>query len=265
MNDNQSDVILREKWCIPQWFKIIVSLLVGTGVLLGGYLYYVSHKHYPALPTTSFALSDELKAKVDALVKEDADQKALFAQLDAITVPEPGNTNESDAATYFAAIQGVSSTTLRTGVATDTADQVFKIGSTSVNEFLKLQTDQSRLGALFTHLHTRIQQLGEMYKQPVLANRITGVTAIGDIPKEYVYPSMRVADGYLLAAAAALFDPDHAVQYQESADDFARRGMLYGWYGQSDIDATKAYIDTYLATLSLREYLIHYSDTEQTN
>jgi hypothetical protein len=261
MIENEFDNVVTEKKRIPKWVIILFGGVVFLGVSIGSYIYYIFHKQYPTPEVTSFVLSDELKAKVDILVKADESQKKQLEQLKAITMPEPGNTDDVDAAAYFAATSSLS-LAVRMGVSTDTVDSVFTIGGVSFGDFLTQQSERDKYVTLFTNLHDVISSLQHTFKRPALYQRIDGVELVGSTSDQFVYPSERVADGYLTAAIATAIDSTSEASNQLIADDFARRGMLYGWYGQSDVDATKSFMDEYLSKIPLREYLTVTTDTQ---
>ena len=264
MNDNNFEAVVKEKKHLPKWVKVMSRGVAVCVVAGGGYLYYVTHKQFPIPPLTSFVLSDELKAKVDAFVEEDESVRKQLAVLDTITVSAPGNTDDTDAAVYFAAFKSATSTGTST-VLIDTGDLIFRIGSTTFSEFLAQQTDRSRYDALFTHMRTSITHMSEVYKRPNLAERLTGVTLVGSAPDTFVYPSAYVADVYLTAAIADVIGEENTDSNSVIADDLVRQGMLSGWYGQSDIDATKLFVESYVAQISLREYLIRFMDSAPNN
>lgn len=265
MNDNNFEAVVKEKKHLPIWVKIVGGCVVVCVVIGGGYLYYVTHKQFPISPVTSFVLSDELKAKVDVFVQEDESLRKQLAVLDTITVSVPDDTDDTDAAVYFAALKSATTTGTSTVVVTSTNDMIFHIGSTTFSDFLVQQTDRSRYDALFTRMHSSITRMSEMYKRPNLAERLTGVTLVGSAPDTFVYPSAYVADVYLTAAIADAVGGESTDSNSVIADDLARQGMLSGWYGQSDIDATKLFVEEYLAKISLREFLIQYADSIPSN
>lgn len=264
MIENQFDAVVKEKMLIPTGVGISVIIILTLMTVAGSYLYYMQNKDYGTLPIESFVVSEEIKAKVDEFLKDDERQRQLVSALESITMPAPEATDDIDAAVYFAATR-LATTSPSSDIATDTVGQVFYVGDSTFDEFLSQQTNRVKYDTLYSNLRTIVQSLQTTFKRPALYTRVAGVELIGSTTEEFVYPSSRVAEGYLTAAIIATLDSTSEEGSLLVADDFARRGMLYGWYGQSDIDATKLFMEAYLAKLSLRENLINYTESVQSN
>jgi hypothetical protein len=264
MIENQFDAVVKEKTLISTGVGISIIIVLTLMTVAGSYLYYIQSKDYGTQPVESFVVSEEIKAKVDEFLKADEEQRQLVSELESITMPAPEATDDIDASVYFAATR-LATTSSSSDLATDTIGQVFYVGDSTFDEFLAQQTNRVKYDMLYSNLRTTIQRLQDTFKRPALYTRVAGVELMGSTTEEFVYPSSRVAEGYLTATIIATLDSTSEEVTMIVADDFARRGMLYGWYGQSDIDATKLFMEAYLAKLSLRENLINYAESVQSN
>ena len=87
-----------------------------------------------------------------------------------------------------------------------------------------------------------------------LSERIDGVTQIGesyltnpnDETTRAVYPNVRSTEGFLVAGVLSYLDPENTATYQKFAEDFAERGIAYGHYGRSDMEASRSLANQYL-------------------
>jgi len=96
-------------------------------------------------------------------------------------------------------------------------------------------------------------KFNKQYQRPPLSKRLPNVQHYGteypavpgndDVPS--TYPSVRATEGFAVAELLTRLDNDNADFYQEMADDYARRGIMYGWYGQSDVAAARSLVDQY--------------------
>jgi len=62
---------------------------------------------------------------------------------------------------------------------------------------------------------------------------------------EVVFPSQRAVSGFYVAEIMALADPDNAELYRADSQLFAERGILYGQYGISSVNAAKSLVEQY--------------------
>lgn len=253
MTEYQNEPIIKEKLRIPTWVTSITSVFLIVVISSSAY-YYITHKQFFTPTVTSFVLSDELRVRFDALTKEDNLHNYLTEQLLKITLPEPVDTNVSDVGAYLVAKSALTPK-LRNEVASDTLDNAFAINGVPFEKYLDQYIEREKYHQLFIDMHVLINKLNQTFKRPSLQNRISGVEVIGNQGDNSVYPNMRVADGYLAAAIVGMLDPNNEKNTLLIADNFARRGMMYGWYGQSDSDATKMMMTEYLAKLNLKEFI----------
>lgn len=253
MLEHQFEPVVTEKMRISKGIFISVSFVVVALVSVFGYKYYKDHTQVPAEEVITPVISDEVRSVIEAsreVYKEN--QK----RLQAISLPELANTDDSDAVAYQEATSELPPE-LRDGVNEDTVYNSFVIEGDSFGNFLDRQPNRSTYDQFFTGLHTFVNNLGQVAKRPALRARLTDVEVVGTQSADSVYPSIRVADGYLVAAIATAIDPDTAAMNERIADAYARRGMMYGWYGQSDIDATKALMKEYLGIVNIKEDILN--------
>lgn len=234
--------------------KPIVILIL---VLLGFVLVWLYLSFTGGLNNNQLLTEEELQAELERLVAEAEKQPFTFEEVpeapSTITLPPPPESNAEDTAAY----QNLK--TLAEGhtdedVANDTVYN-FPVQDTIYEDFINSSEYQFTLYQMHDELRQLIVKFNNEYKREPLSKRITGVTQIGNIEEAIfekpetaaVYPNVRSAEAFLVAGILSYLYPDQADMYQQLAQEHAERGITYGHYGLSDLEASRSLANQYLS------------------
>jgi len=235
-----------------RWLLLI--LLTSVLVLVGTVWYLTSSS-----PTTEQAKRDqEFNAKIQQIVEKYKNQPFVFTlvpdALTTITLPPPPDSDASDLVSYQA-VQKQLIPEMIADIDNDTMFNTFTLPGFKYSYLFDSNINQNN--EKFYQLHDEIRFLvlkfNKQYQRPPLSKRLPNVQHYGteypavpgndDVPS--TYPSVRATEGFAVAELLTRLDNDNADFYQEMADDYARRGIMYGWYGQSDVAAARSLVDQY--------------------
>ena len=233
----------------------LLLILLTSILVLSSTVWYLTSSS----PTTEQAKRDqEFNAKIQQIVEKYQNQPFVFTLVpDAstiITLPPPPDSDASDLASYQA-IQKQLIPEMIADIDNDTMFNTFTLPGFKYSYLFDSNINQNN--EKFYQLHDEIRFLvlkfNKQYQRPPLSKRLPNVQHYGteypavpgndDVPS--TYPSVRATEGFAVAALLTRLDVDHGEFYQEMADDYARRGIMYGWYGQSDVAAARSLVDQY--------------------
>ncbi len=198
------------------------------------------------------------------IIKEVARQQLLYAEEfayklvpnapTAVTLPPPGASDTEDAASYE------TFKVMAEGMTEDDVyfDNVYAIpyGDSFYGDFINTPSDyQFTIYQLHDELRQLVAHVNSQYQRPPLAQRISGVTQIGNIEEALfekpetaaVYPNIRSAEAFLVAYILSELDPENENLYRQTAEAMAERGIAYGHYGRSDLEASRSLTSQYLS------------------
>ena len=233
----------------------LLLILLTSILVLSSTVWYLTSSS----PTTEQAKRDqEFNAKIQQVVEKYKNQPFVFTlvpdALTTITLPPPPDSDASDLVSYQA-IQKQLIPEMIADIDNDTMFNTFTLPGFKYSYLFDSNINQNN--EKFYQLHDEIRFLvlkfNKQYQRPPLSKRLPNVQHYGteypavpgndDVPS--TYPSVRATEGFAVAELLTRLDNDNADFYQEMADDYARRGIMYGWYGQSDVAAARSLVDKY--------------------
>ena len=233
----------------------LLLILLTSILVLSSTVWYLTSSS----PTTEQAKRDqEFNAKIQQVVEKYKNQPFVFTlvpdALTTITLPPPPDSDASDLVSYQT-IQKQLTPEMIADIDNDTMFNTFTLPGFKYSYLFDSNINQNN--EKFYQLHDEIRFLvlkfNKQYQRPPLSKRLPNVQHYGT---EYpavpgndeilpIYPSIRASEGFAVAELLTRLDNDNADFYQEMADDYARRGIMYGWYGQSDVAAARSLVDQY--------------------
>jgi len=233
----------------------LLLILLTSILVLSSTVWYLTSSS----PTTEQAKRDqEFNAKIQQVVEKYKNQPFVFTlvpdALTTITLPPPPDSDASDLVSYQT-IQKQLTPEMIADIDNDTMFNTFTLPGFKYSYLFDSNINQNN--EKFYQLHDEIRFLvlkfNKQYQRPPLSKRLPNVQHYGtehpavpgndDVPS--TYPSVRATEGFAVAELLTRLDNDNADFYQEMADDYARRGIMYGWYGQSDVEAARSLVDQY--------------------
>jgi len=233
----------------------LLLILLTSILVLSSTVWYLTSSS----PTTEQAKRDqEFNAKIQQVVEKYKNQPFVFTlvpdALTTITLPPPPDSDASDLVSYQT-IQKQLTPEMIADIDNDTMFNTFTLPGFKYSYLFDSNINQNN--EKFYQLHDEIRFLvlkfNKQYQRPPLSKRLPNVQHYGtehpavpgndDVPS--TYPSVRATEGFAVAELLTRLDNDNADFYQEMADDYARRGIMYGWYGQSDVAAARSLVDQY--------------------
>jgi len=233
----------------------LLLILLTSILVLSSTVWYLTSSS----PTTEQAKRDqEFNAKIQQVVEKYKNQPFVFTlvpdALTTITLPPPPDSDASDLVSYQT-IQKQLTPEMIADIDNDTMFNTFTLPGFKYSYLFDSNINQNN--EKFYQLHDEIRFLvlkfNKQYQRPPLSKRLPNVQHYGtehpavpgndDVPS--TYPSVRATEGFAVAELLTRLDNDNADFYQEMADDYARRGIMYGWYGQSDVAAARSLVDKY--------------------
>ena len=233
----------------------LLLILLTSILVLSSTVWYLTSSS----PTTEQAKRDqEFNAKIQQVVEKYKNQPFVFTlvpdALTTITLPPPPDSDASDLVSYQA-VQKQLIPEMIADIDNDTMFNTFTLPGFKYSYLFDSNINQNN--EKFYQLHDEIRFLvlkfNKQYQRPPLSKRLPNVQHYGteypavpgndDVPS--TYPSVRATEGFAVAELLTRLDNDNADFYQEMADDYARRGIMYGWYGQSDVAAARSLVDQY--------------------
>jgi hypothetical protein len=202
------------------------------------------------------ALEAEVARILAEAPNEPFEYTAVPDAVNKISLPPPSVTEEVDAAVY--AELKATTTVSEDVVGNDVIFNQSPLGISYI-DFLNTLDDPTEIFQLTDELHQLTLHFNEQYKRPPLAERIQGVIQLAPLDiivagteTRSVYPSIRAVDAFLALEVMSRIDPANAAVYEATAMGVIKRGIGYGLYGQSDVDAAQSlvmqYMDLYTAT-----------------
>lgn len=241
-----------QKTPVSKYILILIIILIALGVVW-------FYQNYQGVISNPQPLTDEeLRAEFDRLVAEAEAKPFVFEfvpnALEVIALPAPVDTTASDFENYQ---------TLKPAVGMFTEEDVeedtvyaFAFGDDSYGEYINTSEHQFMLYQLHDELRYITKNLNFLHPRPVLTERIEGVEQIGTVDPALfgdetpsVYPSVRAVEGFLVAEVMSRFDQANAEKYKAMGEAFAKRGIMYGHYGASDVAAARSVVEQYFGLL----------------
>jgi hypothetical protein len=226
-------------------------VFIGSVVLLFAWLLLS-----PSLMNTPEPASDEaaLEADIARIIAEAEGKPFVFTAVpDArtlITLPPPPTSNDIDTVVYN---QLKATTTVTPEQIQD--DVIFNLAPEGVTymEYINSLEDPSEIFQLTDELRQLTLYFNQEYNRPPLSLRVPGVVQLAPLdmivpnnPTQSVYPSMRAVDALLALEIMVRIDPDNAAAYEREIVALIQRGIGYGLYGQSDVDAAQSLVNQYM-------------------
>ena len=255
MNPDLETAISGEDEVSSHRLRWLLLILLTSVLVLAGTVWYLTSSS----PTTEQAKRDqEFNAKIQQVVEKYKNQPFVFTlvpdALTTITLPPPPDSDASDLVSYQA-VQKQLIPEMIADIDNDTMFNTFTLPGFKYSYLFDSNINQNN--EKFYQLHDEIRFLvlkfNKQYQRPPLSKRLPNVQHYGteypavpgndDVPS--TYPSVRATEGFAVAELLTRLDNDNADFYQEMADDYARRGIMYGWYGQSDVAAARSLVDQY--------------------
>ncbi len=235
------------------FFFVVVVILVVPILAVGVYKvyqnFYNGSQETPAeeiiLPEPEEEVSDPTYSLIDELFQP------LSVDLDAIFIPPPPDSATEDAA-HYKSVKPEVGTLTSDDVLNDTVYN-FVIRDSTYGELINSGSDASfEMYQYHDELRDITKKYNDMYDRQPLSKRISGVEEIGAIEpavfgdeSHSVYPSVRAVEGFLVGEVLAQSDPDNAVLHREAGEAYAMRGIVYGHYGLSDVEASRLLVNQY--------------------
>ncbi len=169
---------------------------------------------------------------------------------ETISLPPPPDSDAEDLA-YYQSIQSRLTADVRSSAGDDTMDQL-QLGVGTYQEWV--------FGGLIANPAPVIQMQQEVVKLTILAHqnynratpseRFSEVEAVVSRPEiDTVYPNLRAVGGFFAGELLSRVDAANADTYRTAGSAFAERGILYGLYSKSDLDASRSLVEQYFAGL----------------
>jgi hypothetical protein len=266
MYENQYEPVVKEKFYYKKHVQIGVVLLVAASVI-GGVTYVTLIKPQAVTLTAvneageTVAVNETIGADAATQVNEILAQDFVFTILsdaqNRVTMVAPVDTTDADNAD-FKTKHAALTEEQRSRISDDTLDSSFYIEGQQYYAFVNSSARAADIFQLHDEVNALVTYFNKQYNKPTPTERskeITAETANDSSATGLVYPSKRVAEGYVAAAIATALNPDNADLYQKIAADYAERGVAYGWYSESDLIASKDMVTQYLATDEVKNVL----------
>lgn len=255
MNTNDTNVQPSSSKPLLIWIGlgIVALLIIGLIIQQTKYLPFGNRSDNEQLLT-----DEEIQAEIDKLRDELEKQPFVFElvsdALEAIKLPPPPESSAEDAELYQAI------KTQAEGVTAEdvTNDTIYNFPSPDGGLYGNYINNSEYQFVLY-QLHDEIRQLivhfNDEYKREPLSKRIEGVTQIGEIEEALfgkpetaaVYPNVRSAEAFLVGYVLSYIDPENKDMYLRIAEEHAERGIAYGHYGKSDMEASRSLVNQYLS------------------
>ena len=255
MNPDLETAISGEDEVLSHRLRWLLLILLTSVLVLVGTVWYLT----PISLITEQAKRDQtFDNQFQQIVEEYKNRPSEFTLVpDALTtiiLPPPPDSDASDLVSYQA-VQKQLIPEMIADIDNDTMFNTFTLPGFKYSYLFDSNINQNN--EKFYQLHDEIRFLvlkfNKQYQRPPLSKRLPNVQHYGteypavpgndDVPS--TYPSVRATEGFAVAELLTRLDNDNADFYQEMADDYARRGIMYGWYGQSDVAAARSLVDQY--------------------
>ena len=255
MNPDLETAISGEDEVLSHRLRWLLLILLTSVLVLVGTVWYLT----PISLITEQAKRDQtFDNQFQQIVEEYKNRPSEFTLVpDALTtiiLPPPPDSDASDLVSYQT-IQKQLTPEMIADIDNDTMFNTFTLPGFKYSYLFDSNINQNN--EKFYQLHDEIRFLvlkfNKQYQRPPLSKRLPNVQHYGTEHPTFtgndeilpIYPSIRAAEGFAVAELLTRLDNDNADFYQEMADDYARRGIMYGWYGQSDVAAARSLVDKY--------------------
>jgi hypothetical protein len=255
MPPQENEPVIYEKEPMSPITKVVFGIVIGFIVLVcvGFILTQTTKNTDVPIPVVDNREAD-LQAEIARIKAEEEGKPFVFTAvpdaLNKISLPPPPESNESDAAIYT---KLKATTTIPEAAVQD--DVVFNLAPLGISyiDYLNNLNDPSEIYQLTDELRQLTLALNEKYQRPPLAERIQGVVQMAPLDKivagnetPSVYPSIRAVDAFLALEIMSRIDPENAALYEAETTGVINRGIGYGLYGQSDVDAARLLVTQYM-------------------
>ena len=273
MNPDLETAISGEDEVSSHRLRWLLLILLTSILVLAGIVWYLTSSS----PTTEQAKRDqEFNAKIQQVVEKYKNRAFVFTlvpdALTTITLPSPPDSDASDLASYQA-IQKQLTPEMIANVDNDNIYTAFTLAGIQYGQFLDYNQNKEKIYQLHDEIRHLVLNFNKQYQRPPLSKRLPDIEHYGteypavpgndDVPS--TYPSVRATEGFAVAELLTRMDNDNADFYQEMADDYARRGIMYGWYGQSDVEAARSLVDQYFTQFDKTVDISSFNSTLESN
>ena len=255
MNPDLETAISGENEAPSHRLRWLLLILLTSILVLSSTVWYLTSSS----PTTEQAKRDQtFDNQFQQIVEEYKNRPSEFTlvpdALTTITLPPPPDSDASDLVSYQV-VQKQLTPEMIADIENDTIYNAFSFKGFKYGDLLNSNPYQDNRNIYQLHDEIRFLALkfNKQYQRQPLSKRLPNVQHYGteypavpgndDVPS--TYPSVRATEGFAVAELLTRLDNDNADFYQEMADDYARRGIMYGWYGQSDVAAARSLVDQY--------------------
>jgi len=232
-------------------FGILIVIIIGLGLVW----FFLSSQGF--LNNSQPLSEEDFQVEVERLVAEAETQPFVFElvpnALEVITLPPPSESTVEDT-TFYQALKTPAEGKTEVDVANDTIYN-FPFRDTNYGDFINNSEYQFTLYQLHDEIRQLVAYFNSQYQRQPLSQRVEGVTQIGELEEAIseqsdtaaVYPNVRSTEAFLVANILSKLDPENATKYMQIAEEMAERGIAYGHYGRSDMEASRSLVSQYLS------------------
>jgi hypothetical protein len=270
-NPTGGEPIVRENINLA-WVKFVLALFVLLGVAGGAWWY--AKLYYPGLMVVTpvevhdgeeFGIVDPVDAttataltEAYAQIIETAENEPFVTGLvpeaaDRITLVAPAADSSGDAADYQNRVGQLSPNEKALAPFDGVNNLVFENGQT-FTDVIDAHPAAASLYQMQDEIMYVAHDINARYARPALKDRIENVeTLTTPMPDPFdqttvlTYPSGRAVNAFMIATLMGKLDPTNAELYQSNATALAERGIAYGEYGLSDMEAARSLVEQYFA------------------
>ncbi len=231
--------------------RLLVLLLILVAVLAIVLIMFFG-RGLKKSPEAEITLPQMVEMELEFTVVPDAPE--------TISLPPPPDSDAADLA-YYQSVQGDITNEMRADAAFDTIEQVrfgeylyeeWFYGGIIPNPQVLMQMEEEII-ALAMREHERHNRPTPADRWPMSEDGVDTIELLMPRPAlDSVYPNLRAVGGFFAAELISLVDPDNAVAHRAAGSEFAERGILYGLYTKSDLDASHSLVEQYFAGLERR-------------
>ena len=256
MNPDLETAISGEDEVLSHRLRWLLLILLTSVLVLVGTVWYLT----PISLITEQAKRDQtFDNQFQQIVEEYKNRPSEFTLVpDALTtiiLPPPPDSDASDLVSYQA-VQKELTPEMIANIKNDTIYNAFSFNGLNYGYLLNSNPyqDNGNIYQLHDEIRFLVLKFNKQYQRPPLSKRLPNVQHYGTEHPTFtgndeilpIYPSIRAAEGFAVEELLTrLDDIDHADFYQATAEAYAMRGIMYGWYGQSDVAAARSLVDQY--------------------
>lgn len=255
---------------------LLILLLVVIGAVFVTFIKpnFLSRYFEADTNEETYALSlSEFQEEVAQLVAEAEAQPFVFelvpSAIEEIILAAPADTATADSESYQA-LKPDPGMFVADDVEDDTV-YAFAFKDDTYGEYINNSEHQFTLYQLHDELRQVTNHFNELYQRPVFSARAEGVEQIGSVEAAIfggdtpsVYPSVRAVEGFLVGEIMARLEPAKASDHRIMGAEYAERGVIYGHYAVSDVEASHSLVEQYFKLLDAAQPEL-FSSNQATN